>query len=79
VDFLNGVCTNMIDMRMKKLIYYGGNYDSYIKTRSEQETNQMKAYAKQQDEITHIKKIHRFRWNIRKFGSTSQIETEDSR
>ncbi|MCJ1289925.1 ABC transporter ATP-binding protein arb1 [Xylographa carneopallida] len=57
MDFLNGVCTNMIDMRMKKLIYYGGNYDSYIKTRSEQETNQMKAYAKQQDEITHIKKF----------------------
>ncbi|MCJ1380689.1 ABC transporter ATP-binding protein arb1 [Xylographa soralifera] len=57
MDFLNGVCTNMIDMRMKKLIYYGGNYDSYMKTRTEQETNQMKAYAKQQDEITHIKKF----------------------
>lgn len=57
MDFLNGVCTNMIDMREKKLIYYGGNYDSYQKTRSEQETNQMKAYQKQQDEITHIKKF----------------------
>ncbi|CAG8949428.1 hypothetical protein HYFRA_00005057 [Hymenoscyphus fraxineus] len=57
MDFLNGVCTNMIDMRMKKLIYYGGNYDSYSKTRSEQETNQMKAYTKQQDEIVHIKKF----------------------
>ena len=54
-DFLNGVCTNMIDMR--KLIYYGGNYDSYIKTRTEQETNQMKAYEKQQEEIRHIKKF----------------------
>ncbi|MCJ1362460.1 ABC transporter ATP-binding protein arb1 [Acarospora aff. strigata] len=57
MDFLNGVCTNMIDMRMKQLIYYGGNYDSYIKTRSEQEVNQMKAYTKQQDEIVHIKKF----------------------
>lgn len=57
MDFLNGVCTNMIDMRMQKLIYYGGNYESYIKTRSEQETNQMKAYAKQQEEISHIKKF----------------------
>lgn len=57
MDFLNGVCSNMIDMREKKLIYYGGNYDSYQKTRSEQETNQMKAYQKQQDEITHIKKF----------------------
>ena len=57
MDFLNGVCTNMIDMRQKKLMYYGGNYDSYIKTRSEQETNQQKAYVKQQDEIQHIKKF----------------------
>jgi ATP-binding cassette subfamily F protein 2 len=57
MDFLNGVCTNMIDMRQKKLLYYGGNYDSYIKTRTEQEVNQMKAYQKQQDEIAHIKKF----------------------
>lgn len=56
-DFINGVCTNMIDMRMQKLIYYGGNYDTYIKTRTEQETNQMKAYHKQQEEIAHIKKF----------------------
>ncbi|RPA79289.1 hypothetical protein BJ508DRAFT_211226 [Ascobolus immersus RN42] len=56
-DFLNGVCTNMIDMRMQKLLYYGGNYDAYVKTRSEQEVNQMKMYQKQQDEITHIKKF----------------------
>src|SRR5271154_2064880 len=57
MDFLNGVCTNMIDMRQRKLIYYGGNYDSYLKTRTEQETNQMKAYQKQQDEIAHIKRF----------------------
>ncbi|QDS70523.1 ABC transporter ATP-binding protein arb1 [Venturia effusa] len=57
MDFLNGVCTNMIDMRLKQLLYYGGNYDSYLKTRSEQEVNQMKAYEKQQDEIKHIKKF----------------------
>ncbi|KAK6199467.1 ABC transporter [Scheffersomyces amazonensis] len=56
-DFLNGVCSNMIDMRMKQLLLYGGNYDSYVKTRSEQETNQMKQYNKQQEEIAHIKKF----------------------
>jgi ATP-binding cassette subfamily F protein 2 len=56
-DFLNGVCTNMIDMRMQKLTSYGGNYDSYIKTRTELETNQMKSYNKQQEEIAHIKKF----------------------
>jgi ATP-binding cassette subfamily F protein 2 len=57
MDFLNGVCTNMIDMRLKSLIYYGGNYDSYAKTRAENEVNQMKAYEKQQEEIKHIKKF----------------------
>ena len=44
-------------MRQKQLLYYGGNYDSYIKTRSDQEVNQMKAYEKQQEEIKHIKKF----------------------
>ena len=57
MDFLNGVCTNMIDMRQKQLLYYGGNYDTYSMTRAEQETNQMKAYHKQQEEIAHIKKF----------------------
>ncbi|ODV82228.1 ATP-binding cassette protein [Suhomyces tanzawaensis NRRL Y-17324] len=56
-DFLNGVCSNMIDMRMKELQLYGGNYDSYVKTRAELETNQMKQYNKQQEEIAHIKKF----------------------
>ncbi|PFH59713.1 hypothetical protein XA68_11976 [Ophiocordyceps unilateralis] len=57
MDFLNGVCGNMIDMRQRLLQYYGGNYDSYHKTRAENETNQMKAYNKQQEEIAHIKKF----------------------
>lgn len=56
-DFLNGVCSNMIDMREKKLIAYTGNYDSYLKTKQELETNQMKQYHKQQEEIAHIKKF----------------------
>jgi ATP-binding cassette subfamily F protein 2 len=56
-DFLNGVCSNMIDMRQKSLQLYGGNYDSYLKTRQELETNQMKQYNKQQEEIAHIKKF----------------------
>ncbi|CAN3373288.1 hypothetical protein DIURU_005213 [Diutina rugosa] len=56
-DFLNGVCSNMIDMREKQLQLYGGNYDSYLKTKQELDTNQMKQYHKQQEEIAHIKKF----------------------
>ncbi|KAI8332757.1 P-loop containing nucleoside triphosphate hydrolase protein [Blakeslea trispora] len=57
-DFLNGVCTNMMHLTHKrKLIYYGGNYDMFVKTKEENEVNQAKAYAKQQEEIAHIKKF----------------------
>ncbi|KAJ9091852.1 hypothetical protein QFC21_007050 [Naganishia friedmannii] len=57
-DFMDTVCTNIIDLNLgKKLVYYGGNYTTYVRTKSENETNQMKAYQKQQDEIQHIKKF----------------------
>jgi len=57
-DFLNGVTTDTICLTHKqKLVYYGGNYDTYVKTRQEHEVNQMKAYEKQQNDIEHIKKF----------------------
>ncbi|CDS05538.1 Putative ATP-binding cassette, subfamily F,FT member 2 [Lichtheimia ramosa] len=57
-DFLNGVCTNIMHLNHKrKLVYYGGNYDMFIKTKEENEINQAKAYEKQQEEIAHIKKF----------------------
>jgi len=40
-DFMNGVCTNIIHWQKDKLIYYGGNYDTYVKTRSDLEENQV--------------------------------------
>lgn len=55
-DFMDEVCTNIMDLTLKKkMVYYGGNYSTYVRTKSENETNQMKAYAKQQEEIAHIK------------------------
>merc|ERR1711916_256255 len=57
-DFLNGVCTNIIHLNPKKQFnYYGGNYDAFVKTKKENEVNQMKKYYKQQDEIKHIKEF----------------------
>jgi len=57
-DFLNNVCNEMMDLTLdKKLEYYGGNFDTYVRTKSEKETNQTKAYHKQQEEIAHIKKF----------------------
>ncbi|SCV72716.1 BQ2448_4253 [Microbotryum intermedium] len=55
-DFMDSVCTNILDLtQQRKFISYGGNYSTYVRTKSENETNQMKAYQKQQDEIKHIK------------------------
>jgi len=56
-DFLNGVCTDMMVMQEHKLRYWSGNYDAYVKTRTEQETNQVKLYKKQQVEIAEIKQF----------------------
>jgi ATP-binding cassette subfamily F protein 2 len=56
-DFLNGVCTDIMVMQQKKLRYWSGNYDAYMKTRSEQETNTIKLYKKQQSEIQEIKQF----------------------
>merc|ERR1712176_938315 len=39
----------------KELEFYSGNYDQFCKTKLENETNQMKQYHKQQEEIKHIK------------------------
>ncbi|KAL6045368.1 ATP-binding cassette sub- F member 2, partial [Balamuthia mandrillaris] len=54
-DFLNGVCTNIIHLKDKKLTYYTGNYDTYVQARAEKETNQMKRYQWEQDQIAHMK------------------------
>merc|ERR1712213_229538 len=60
-DFLNGVCTQIMHMDLRKLKIYGGNYDQFMKTRAEQVEAQMKQYNWEQDQIAHMKEyIARF-------------------
>ena len=47
-DFLNNVCSHMIHIHHKKLEYYNGNYDTFVKTREDLLTNQMKQYKWEQ-------------------------------
>ncbi|NJI29977.1 ABC-F family ATP-binding cassette domain-containing protein, partial [Aeromonas veronii] len=54
-DFLNGVCSNIIHMTQKRLKYYTGNYEQFVKTRLELLENQMKQYNWEQDQIAHMK------------------------
>eukprot|EP01035_Chromulina_nebulosa_P018741 gene18741-24506_t len=61
-DFLNNVCTHMVHFTRGKLIYYSGNYDSFINTKSEKEEEQEKLFKREQDQIKHMKDY------IAKFG-----------
>lgn len=55
-DFLNGVCTNIIDITPQKTLEgYSGNYDTFCKTRGENEVVQLKKFQKEQDDIKHLK------------------------
>jgi ATP-binding cassette subfamily F protein 2 len=55
-DFLNGVCTNIMHVtEQRTLKVYGGNYDQFITTKTENEVNQMKIYEKEQADIKHLK------------------------
>jgi ATP-binding cassette subfamily F protein 2 len=72
-DFLNGVCTNIMHLKDKKLSYYTGNYDTYVKTRAEKEENQMKQYEREQDQISHMKNyIARFGHGSAKLARQAQ-------
>jgi ATP-binding cassette subfamily F protein 2 len=61
-DFLNNVCTHMIHLtNRKKLKYYDGNYDQFVKTKAEKEENQWKQYRWEQEQIKSMKEyIARF-------------------
>lgn len=72
-DFLNGVCTNIIHMTKKRLKYYTGNYDMFVKTRMELLENQMKQYNWEQDQISHMKNyIARFGHGSAKLARQAQ-------
>eukprot|EP01041_Mallomonas_annulata_P002627 gene2626-5152_t len=61
-DFLNSVCTNVINFTKKKLNYYSGNYDAFVQTRAELEEEQMTRYKREQDQIKQMKEY------VAKFG-----------
>uniref|UniRef100_A0A182S6N6 ABC transporter domain-containing protein n=1 Tax=Anopheles maculatus TaxID=74869 RepID=A0A182S6N6_9DIPT len=72
-DFLNGVCTNIVHMTQKRLKYYTGNYEQFVKTRLELLENQMKQYNWEQDQIAHMKNyIARFGHGSAKLARQAQ-------
>merc|ERR1719249_585750 len=72
-DFLNGVCNNIMHFTDKKLKSYGGNYDTFMRTRMELMENQMKQYQWEQDQIAHMKNyIARFGHGSAKLARQAQ-------
>jgi len=70
-DFMNGVCTEIMQLTVDhKLVYWGGNYDAFVKTRQEVEVNQMKAYEKEQTDIKHLEEF------IRSCGTYSNLRKQ---
>lgn len=61
-DFMNSVCTHIVNHSKKRLVYYSGNYDMFVKTKEEKEEEQEKRYKAEQDQIKHMKNY------VAKFG-----------
>jgi len=54
-DFLNTVCTNIMEITQDHTLeYYSGNFETYTRTREENRVNQMKKYKKEQDDIGRL-------------------------
>jgi ATP-binding cassette subfamily F protein 2 len=70
-DFLDGVCTEIMHLTVRgTLEFYGGNYSNYVQTREERETNQLKKYEKEQDDIKHLQEF------IRSCGTFSNLRKQ---
>merc|ERR1739844_771051 len=72
-DFMNGVCTNIIHLHKQRLKNYGGNYDTFVRTKAELDEAQGKAYQWEQDQIAHMKNyIARFGHGSAKLARQAQ-------
>lgn len=65
--FLNEVCTDIIEFKSRKLTYYRGNYDNFVKLKGEALKNQMRQYEAYKMKRDHIMEfIEKFRANAKR-------------
>ncbi|KAK4532160.1 hypothetical protein CCYA_CCYA11G3017 [Cyanidiococcus yangmingshanensis] len=70
---LNEVAQDTILLHRKRLIYYGGNYDSYVKTRAEQQRHAIAVASTQQRRAADLKNfIARFGHGHKKMARQAQ-------
>lgn len=66
-SFLNALCTDIIEFKRKKLTYYRGNFDTYVKLRDENIRNAMRVYQAYQAKREHMMEfIEKFRANAKR-------------
>jgi len=65
--FLNEVCTDIIEFKRRKLTYYRGNFDTYVKLRDENTRNAMRMYQAYKAKRDHMMEfIDKFRANAKR-------------
>eukprot|EP00435_Cladocopium_sp_Y103_P019587 s1116_g4.t1 len=71
--FLNNTTTNTIFLHRKRLWYYGGSYETFLRVRAEQRTNQEAISQQQQRKVAHLKQfIQRFGQGHKKMAKQAQ-------
>jgi len=73
-EFLNSIATDIIHLHSKRLDAYKGNYENFLKTRTERHKCQQKEYEAQKEYRDHIQVfIDRFRYNANR---ASQVQSK---
>ncbi|KAF5306592.1 hypothetical protein FQR65_LT18534 [Abscondita terminalis] len=63
-NFLDSVPTDILYLHTQRIDSYRGNYDQFIKTKTEKHKNQQREYEAQQQHRAHVQEfIDRFRYN----------------
>lgn len=71
--FLNSVTNATVFLHRKRLAYYGGNYDTFVRVRAEHRTNQSSTASQQQRKVDHLKDfIARFGQGHKKMAAQAQ-------
>ena len=76
-QFLNSVVTDFLYLFSKEIELYRGDYERFIKTRSERLLNQQKEYDAQKQYREHVQVRANERWNS-KIAVTSQTCEPDT-
>jgi ATP-binding cassette subfamily F protein 3 len=71
--FLNEVCTDIMEFKRKKLTYYRGNFDTYVRLRDENIRNAMRLFQAYESKREHMMEfINKFR---AKAGRASMVQS----